>query len=178
MVYRAATGSRRVRSVLTPVGAVFFGLLIAAFVLVSLKLDRLLGLDDIFPGPLNVILALPLFAIALFLIGWSVQSFLKVKGTPVPINPPPRLVTSGPYAHTRNPMLTGVFALLFGLGVLLDSVSLLFVFTPLFIFLNFWELKHIEEPELVKRLGPAYIEYRHTTPMFFPRFRLKYKRKA
>ena len=74
-------------------------------------------------------------------------------------------------------MLTGVFALLFGFGMFFGSVSLLFVFTPLFIFLNFWELKAIEEPELVKRLGQEYIEYRKLTPMFFPSFRKKYKRR-
>ncbi|MFC1829578.1 methyltransferase family protein, partial [Thermodesulfobacteriota bacterium] len=73
-------------------------------------------------------------------------------------------------------MLTGVFALLFGIGIFFGSVSLLFVFTPLFIFVNYWELKAIEEPELVKRLGQVYIEYRKTTPMFFPSFSSKYKR--
>jgi protein-S-isoprenylcysteine O-methyltransferase Ste14 len=67
---------------------------------------------------------LPLFSIAALLIGWSVAHFLKAKGTPVPFNPPPRLVDSGPYAYSRNPMLTGVFALLFGLGVLLASPPL------------------------------------------------------
>jgi len=65
-------------------------------------------------------------------------------------------------------MLTGVFSLLFGCGVLFGSISLLFVFTPLFIYINFWELKSIEEPELEKRLGEDYIEYRKRTPMFFP----------
>jgi protein-S-isoprenylcysteine O-methyltransferase Ste14 len=73
-------------------------------------------------------------------------------------------------------MLTGVFSLLFGFGTVFGSVSLLLVFTPLFILVNFWELKAIEEPELEKRLGQEYIEYRKTTPMFFPRFSSKYKK--
>ncbi len=177
ILHNVATGSRRVRNFFTPIGAIFFGLLIFAFVIMALHLDRLLGRTDIFPGQLNSILSLPFFSLALFLIGWSVQNFLKVKGTPVPFNPPPQLVTSGPYAYTRNPMLTGVFALLFGVGIFFESVSLLFVFTPLFIFVNFWELKAIEEPELVKRLGQDYIEDRKMTPMFFPRFSSKYKRR-
>jgi protein-S-isoprenylcysteine O-methyltransferase Ste14 len=65
-------------------------------------------------------------------------------------------------------MLSGVFALLFGLGVLLESFSLCVIFTPLFILVNVWELKAIEEPELIKRLGQDYVEYRKRTPMFFP----------
>jgi protein-S-isoprenylcysteine O-methyltransferase Ste14 len=74
-------------------------------------------------------------------------------------------------------MLTGVFALLFGIGIFFGSVFLLFVFIPLFIFINYWELKAIEEPELVKRLGQEYIEYRKMTPMFFPSFSSKYNRR-
>jgi len=74
-------------------------------------------------------------------------------------------------------MLTGVFALLFGIGVLLGSASLLVIFTPLFILINVWELKAIEEPELIKRLGQDYIEYRKSTPMFFPNLEKIFKRR-
>jgi protein-S-isoprenylcysteine O-methyltransferase Ste14 len=65
-------------------------------------------------------------------------------------------------------MLTGVFLLLFGIGFGLNSASLVLVFTPLYMLMNVWELKHIEEPELVRRLGERYIEYRQRTPMFIP----------
>ena len=65
-------------------------------------------------------------------------------------------------------MLTGVFLILFGVGFGLNSLSLVLVFTPLYVLLNVWELKHIEEPELVRRLGDEYIEYRQKTPMFIP----------
>jgi protein-S-isoprenylcysteine O-methyltransferase Ste14 len=176
ILYNVATGSRRVRNFFTPIGAIFFGLLIFVFVITAMHLDRLLGLPIIPPRHLKFIFSVPLFSLALFLVGWSVQNFLKFKGTPVPFNPPPQLVTNGPYAYTRNPMLTGVFSLLFGFGIFFGSASLLFVFTPLFILLNFWELKAIEEPELVKRLGQEYVEYRNRTPMFFPNFRPKHEK--
>jgi protein-S-isoprenylcysteine O-methyltransferase Ste14 len=64
-------------------------------------------------------------------------------------------------------MLTGIFMQLFGLGVTLGSISLIFLFTPLFIIINFWELKKVEEPELVNRLGEEYVEYKKRVPMFF-----------
>jgi len=175
--YNIATGSRKIRNFFTPLGAFFYGLLGLVFVAVALNIDRLIGITSIFSNPLNIILSLPVFSLALFLIGWSVQNFLKAKGTPVPFNPPPILVTTGPYAYTRNPMLTGVFSLLFGFGVFFGSISLLIVFTPLFIVVNFWELKSIEEPELEKRLGEEYIEYRERTPMFFPGFGIIFKRR-
>ena len=176
-LYKVATGSQRIRNFFTPIGAFFYGLLTFSFVIVALQVDRLVGITRIFPGPLPVILAVPFFAFALFLIGWSVVYFLRAKGTPVPFNPPPQLVMTGPYAYVRNPMLTGVFALLFGLGALFGSISLLVVFTPLFILINVWEIKVIEEPELEKRLGAEYIEYRKQTPMFFPRFGIRFKKR-
>ena len=75
-------------------------------------------------------------------------------------------------------MLTGVFMILFGIGVALNSVSLVFVFTPLYVLVNVWELKKIEEPELVKRLGEEYIEYRAQTPMFIPGWKTLNKKDA
>jgi len=162
---------------MTPIGATFYAAFTALFVVLALQLDKLLKLPKLFIQPLNIILSLPIFSIALFLMGWSVLYFLKVKGTPVPFNPPPSLVTTGPYAYVRNPMLTGVFALLFGFGILFGSLSVIFIFTPLFILVNVWELKAIEEPELVKRLGEEYVEYRKRTPMFFPGLLIKHKRK-
>ena len=177
VLYNLATSSRKNRNFFTPIGAFIYGLLTFSFVIIALQVDRLLGINDIFPRALSIILALPIFSFALFFIGWSVLNFLRAKGTPVPSNPPPQLVTTGPYAYVRNPMLTGVFALLFGFGVLLGSASLLVIFTPLFIFINVWELKAIEEPELLKRLGQDYIEYRKRTPMFFSGFGKIFKRR-
>jgi protein-S-isoprenylcysteine O-methyltransferase Ste14 len=168
LIYSLATGSRKIRNFFTPLGAFFFGLLVFLFVFLALKLDGLIGISDIFPRSLSLFLASLFFLVAFILIGWSVLTFFRAKGTPVPLNPPPQLVTTGPYAYVRNPMLSGVFALLFGIGVLLGSFSLLVIFTPLFILVNVWELKAIEEPELIKRLGQDYIEYRNRTPMFFP----------
>jgi protein-S-isoprenylcysteine O-methyltransferase Ste14 len=66
-------------------------------------------------------------------------------------------------------MLTSVFMILFGLGVLLNSVSMIFIFSPLFILLMIWEIRAVEEPELEMRLGEQYIQYKKRVPMFFPR---------
>ncbi len=169
--YKAAISSNKVRNILTPVGALFFFSIIALFVVLSLWVDKLFGFPKFLPTSLSIILSASILAIGLFLILWSVLHFVKVKGTPVPFNPPPKLVVTGPYAYVRNPMLSGVFILLFGLGVLLRSISLIFIFTPLFILLNTLELKAIEEPELEKRLGKDYVEYKKRVPMFIPQMK-------
>ena len=178
LLHKAAIGTRKIRILLTPVGLLIFGVFSGFFVLTAILVDTLLGL----PGLLPNVLRLPVFVLAaglgIIVTGWSAFHFLKVKGTPVPFNPPPKLVNTGPYRYVRNPMLTGVFLFLFGVGFGLNSVSLVLVFTPLYVLLNVWELKHIEEPELVRRLGDEYIEYRKNTPMFIPMLRPNQKAKA
>ena len=169
LLFRAATGTRSARNLLTPVGLIIFGLFTALFILAALLTDRLLGLPGLLPQRVTLAVSFPLVAVGTALTAWSALHFLKVKGTPVPMNPPPSLVTTGPYRYARNPMLMGVFLLLLGLGVGLDSLSLVFFFTPLYALIHVWELKKIEEPELVQRLGDEYIVYRLRTPMFFPR---------
>lgn len=160
ILYKAATSSPNIRNLLTPVGPAFFFTLIVLFIVISLQVDKFLGLPKFLPTSLNIIVSAPILAIGLFLVLWSILQFIKVKGTPVPFNPPPRLVTTGPYAYVRNPMITGWFILMVGLGILFNSVSLVFIFTPLFILVNVLELKAIEEPELEKRLGKEYLEYK------------------
>jgi protein-S-isoprenylcysteine O-methyltransferase Ste14 len=58
---------------------------------------------------------------------------------------------------------------LFGLGFLLHSVSLVFVWAPVFVVVNLIELRLVEEPELERRFGKSYREYRRRVPMFVPR---------
>ncbi|KPJ78200.1 MAG: hypothetical protein AMJ54_05105 [Deltaproteobacteria bacterium SG8_13] len=143
------------------------------FVLAAVFVDRLLHLPGLLPKIWILPISISVMAPGAAITAWSAFHFLKVKGTPVPFNPPPQIVETGPYRFVRNPMLTGVFLFLFGLGFAFNSVSLLFFFTPLFVLINVWELKQIEEPELVKRFGNDYIAYRNRTPMFIPGLRPK-----
>ena len=173
LLNRAATGTKKTRTLLTPIGVVIFGGFTSLFVALSLLVDRWLSLPWPLSSGLSWLIATPLIAIGVGLTAWSASHFLKEKGTPVPFNPPPTLVMTGPYQFVRNPMLTGVFLLLFGIGFAIKSLSLVVLFTPLFVLANVWELKEIEEPELVKRLGENYVAYQQRTPMFIPRVRLR-----
>lgn len=168
LIYRTATGSRKLRRLITPVVGLSYFIVASLFVVLSFPVDRFLGSPVFLPLSISAVLAVPLILVGLFLSLWSVLHFLRVKGTPVPFNPPSELITSGPYAYSRNPMLSGVFIFLFGLGLAFRSVSLFFIFTPLFVLVNVVELKMIEEPELELRLGSKYLEYKKRTPMFFP----------
>jgi protein-S-isoprenylcysteine O-methyltransferase Ste14 len=175
LFYRTATGPRGTRLVFMMVGGTVFITVISLFVALPLLMDKYLGLPKFIPEPLNIYLSVPVMIGGLFFAFWSVYHFLRVRGTPVPFHPPPKLVTDGPYGHARNPMVSGVIIFLFGLGIILRSISFVFVFMPLFVFLAVLELRTIEEPELEKRLGENYAAYKKRVPMFFPRFKLRSK---
>jgi len=169
LFYRVATGSKRLRLILTPVGlVVFFGMLLLV-IFGSLYMDRALGFQKLLSGAIGTLIGVVFLSSGLVYWVWCVVWFLKGRGTPVPFNPPRDLVTVGPYAWSRNPMLTGVFAFLFGIGFLLHSVSMVFVWIPVFIIFNVIELKLVEEPELERRFGESYLKYKRRVPMFFPK---------
>ena len=173
LLHRAATGTRRTRTLLTPIGLIIFGVFTGVFVALSMLTDRWLSLPWPLPSGPTWLIAVLFIAVGAGVTAWSALHFLKVKGSPVPFNPPPELVTTGPYRFARNPMLTGVFLLFFGIGFPIKSLSLVVFFTPLYILANVWEIKEIEEPELVKRLGEEYVAYQRRTPMFIPGMRLR-----
>ena len=166
--HKAATGTKKTRTLLTPIGVAIFGVFTALFVFAAIFVDRLLGLPHLLPEGARLPVSIPMIAVGLAVWAWSAFHFLKTKGTPVPFNPPPKVVNTGPYRYARNPMLTGIFLFLFGVGFCVSSVSLVTFFAPLYVLINVWELKKIEEPELMKRLGDEYVEYRRQTPMFIP----------
>lgn len=169
--YRQATGKKKTRAPFTLLfgTAFFFAVVLAIFI--SFYLDRLLGFPKFISKDYAIIVSLPFLIIGPSLWIWCASIFLKSKGTPVPVNPPPRLITEGPYAYSRNPMLTGLFILLVGIGIYFRSISLVFIMTPAFVLISVLEFKYIEEPELEKRFGQEYAEYKKKTPRIIPDFK-------
>ena len=169
LLYKVTTGPVSAKRILTPVGFVGFSAVMLGVVGFGLLLDLWLAFDPLLPGRPGLVAGTVLVALGAILSGWSILVFFGERGTPVPFNPPPELVVKGPYAFSRNPMLSGLFLMLFGLGLWLNSIGLALIVTPTFIVLSVIALKRVEEPELEKRLGAPYVEYRRRTPMFFPR---------
>ena len=168
VLYAVVIGPERRRRLLTPVGLfIFTGLLLLA-IFGSLFTDRALRLPRLLPGARGSLIGVFLLAVGLPLWAWCILLFRRARGTPVPFNPPRELVVAGPYAWMRNPMATGVFAFLFGVGFLFHSLSMVCVWTPVFFVLHAIALKWVEDPELELRFGASYRDYRRRVPMFVP----------
>jgi len=172
--YNSATGSKPKRMFLTPVFGIIFLLITSLFVIAPLYIDILLKIPRFKIYPVNLIISTCLFISGIWLVVWSNLHVFSVKGTPVPANPPPVLITGGPFRYSRNPMTAGYFLIMFSIGIYFGSLLSIFIFTPAFIILHTNELKTVEEPELEKRLGQKYLEYKSSVPMFFPRL-IKHK---
>jgi len=168
-VYRVATGSRRLRVILTPSAALLFYGFIVLSVLASLWVDRWLSFPRFSSSWWSLGLSIPLLLLGWLIGGWPVVAFFRTGGTPVPFNPPPRLLTTGLYAYIRNPMFLGGFLFLLGLGVLLGSLSLTFIFAPVLVALYGFYVKAVEEKEMERKFGEEYLEYKKRVPMFIPR---------
>lgn len=64
---------------------------------------------------------------------WAALLFRRHETTPHPYDEATRLVTSGPYRISRNPMYLGLLMTLIGWGIWLQSLSALLL-APLFVF--------------------------------------------
>ena len=170
-VYRIATGGRRQRFLATPLLGSFYLGLAALLVFASFWVDERLTLLHFDPTWWSLGLSVLLLVPACLIMVWPVMQFFRARGTPVPLNPPKKLITTGLYAYIRNPMILGLLLLLLGLGILFGSLSLILIFTPLFIVPNILYLRAVEEKEMEKKFGQEYLEYKKKVPMSIPRLR-------
>ena len=92
------------------------------------------------------------------------------RGTLAPWNPPSRLVVEGIYRHVRNPMISGVFAVLLGESLIVASVPLL-IWMAVFVTVVMIAIPLFEEPQLVTRFGTDYEEYRKNVPRWSPQIK-------
>ncbi|MFN8160476.1 MAG: isoprenylcysteine carboxylmethyltransferase family protein [Solirubrobacterales bacterium] len=112
-----------------------------------------------------------LIAAGVALWAWTVILFARVgRGTLAPWDPTRRLVAEGPYRHVRNPMISGVLAILCGEALLLGSAGIA-VWAAVFWALNTAYFALSEEPGLERRFGEEYLAYRRDVPRWIPRRR-------
>lgn len=138
-------------------------LLFPYFILKSshIQLDRSIGL----PQVLGMVIA----ALGISMILWVGATFVRRgKGTPIPIEPPKRLVINGLYRYVRNPMYVGAVLIVIAEGIYFGSWLLLLYAAGL------WAMLHLamvifEEPQLKRRFGKEYEQYMAVVPRWLPR---------
>jgi protein-S-isoprenylcysteine O-methyltransferase Ste14 len=132
---------------------------------------QVLQLDAVIAEYLSTILTYS--GVALLLVGaaltFSGAYYLvwRGEGTPMPLDPPQRMVVAGPYTRMQHPMMLGLFALSFGEAAWLRSPSLGVYAFVLTVLVNLY-IVYVEEPALEKRFGEDYRAYRAAVPRWLP----------
>jgi protein-S-isoprenylcysteine O-methyltransferase Ste14 len=99
------------------------------------------------------------FVLALALAIWAIDTMTRA-GTNVPTNrPTTAIVEGGPYRFTRNPIYTGMFGGLIGLGIAFDNPWLLLMLVPFALVIRYGVVAR-EEAYLERMFGDAYRGYR------------------
>lgn len=101
----------------------------------------------------------------------AVQEFAtRGQGTPLPFDPPRRLVTTGPYSYVANPMQLSTAVTFVLLAIHFRSLMIVAVAAMTVIYssgLAAWD----ERDDLVRRFGPAWADYRRAVRNWWPRWR-------
>lgn len=98
-------------------------------------------------------------AAGLLVMCWGLATFLRSRTAVMPHLPASRLVTSGPYRFSRNPMYVGLTLTYVGLALLIDTAWPLFVL-PVVLSLLMVLVVRREERYLERAFGEAYRSYR------------------
>jgi protein-S-isoprenylcysteine O-methyltransferase Ste14 len=89
-------------------------------------------------------------------------------GTPAPIAPPQHLVVTGPFRYVRNPGYIAVVGIVAGEALVLGSSAVLSYAGILAIGFHLFVVLY-EEPNLRRRFGAEYEQYRRDVPRWLPR---------
>lgn len=112
-----------------------------------------------------------LVAIGVALLARTIALFAtRGRGTLAPWDPPRRLVVEGVYRHVRNPMISGVIAIVLGETAILGLRPVAWL-AAIFIAINATYIPLFEEPQLARRFGADYETYRRNVPRWVPRLR-------
>jgi protein-S-isoprenylcysteine O-methyltransferase Ste14 len=108
-------------------------------------------------------------ALGAFVFLWCYGIFIFIgHGTPWPFDPPRQLVITGPYRYVRNPIEGSFLLVVFGEMLLLESSGLIAYWVFAITLLHVRQV-FVEEPELRRRFGQSYEEYRQSVPRWIPR---------
>ena len=100
---------------------------------------------------------------------WCILTFVLVgRGTPLPLDPPRRLVVRGPYTYVRNPMYLGAGLALAGAALFYET-GVLLAYAGGFLLLTHLAVVFYEEPTLRQTFGDDYETYCRQVRRWWPK---------
>jgi protein-S-isoprenylcysteine O-methyltransferase Ste14 len=130
--------------------------LVAALAMILLHV--LVPLPRVIPSPWHLLGLAPL-ALGVALNLAADHSFHNAGTTVKPLEEPTALITGGVFRFSRNPMYLGFVLVLLGVAILLRSVTP-YLIIPVFAVLTDRVFIRVEEANLDRRFGEAWLQYR------------------
>lgn len=121
-------------------------------------------------GAVLQIIGILILIVALILHIWARNHLRHFYAERVEVQTEHKVITSGPYAYVRHPIITSFFGL--AIGMCLVNPSLVTVIILIYTFWDFSRAARQEEHLLSKTL-PDYAAYAAQTPRYLPRLRRK-----
>ena len=159
------------------VGVGFHGVIVPYLIIhANRAIDRYLGLPEIGAGALRVPLGVFLLSVGLLFIAWA-NIFLALRGRGGPLHygdlvtispKTERLVTTGPYRYTRNPMIFGVISAYLAIPIFQGSPTGLFLYVVLCLPGAFLYIIYVEERWLERDFRDEFIQYKNAVSMLIP----------
>jgi len=125
----------------------------------------------VWTGAAHQWLALPFFAAGVAIYLWCLWDFASFgRATPLPLDPPKRLVVRGLYRHVRNPMYVGVLLAILGQALFFPAREILYYGLGTLLSVHCMVVFY-EEPVLTRRFGADYLAYRARVRRWWPRWK-------
>ena len=107
-----------------------------------------------------------LIILGVFLAGWAIKTFKKLGETPHHGNPIHKIIASGPFQFTRNPMYLSMISIYIGLGLIINTYWPL-LFLPLMLIILHYGVILREEEYLEKKFKDQYVSYKSRVRRWF-----------
>ena len=119
---------------------------------------------DVIPIPNQILVSILILLIGILILIFPVSKFIKSKTTidPIKFKKVNKLVTSGIYKYSRNPMYLGLLLIVISSSIL--YLNIYSVVTPIFFYywINRFQIKR-EEIFLKEKFGEEYLSYMSKT---------------
>ncbi len=141
-----------------------FILPVTVLILVPLYIETNISIKNI-PAFLTGLL---LICIGLTGLVLTIATLIRIgDGTLAPWSPTNKLVVKGMYGYVRNPMILSVLITLIGESIAITSLNIL-LWAAVFFIINNLFFALYEEPNLKRRFGDEYQEYKNNVPRWIP----------
>jgi protein-S-isoprenylcysteine O-methyltransferase Ste14 len=111
------------------------------------------------PAIPHLVLGLLVLLLALLLIRWAIKTFREAKTNLLTNKAALTIVSTGPFAYSRNPIYVAILLSFVGFAIAADSLWFFLALAIMFFVLRFGIIAQ-EEIYLTKKFGQTYLNYK------------------